>query len=131
MEPDSRIKRHYVSERSSRQKGVLRFLARDVGARVVVFADSSLRKSEQSDAILSFIRTWKDRTGAYPTELAFDRKLTTYANPARPDQLGIGFLTVRRRSARMLHPLPPVAATLAITAARRASEGVWKALTYL
>ena len=128
-EPDSRIERHYVSERSSRHKGVLRFLARDVGARN--FADSSLRKSEQSDAILSFIRTWKDRTGAYPMELAFDRKLTTHANPARSDQLGIRFLTVRRRSARMPPPLPLVAATLAITAARRASEGVWNAVTYL
>ena len=56
---------------------MLRFLARDVGARVFAFADSSLRKFEQSDAILSFIRTWKDRTGAYPTELVFDRKLIT------------------------------------------------------
>lgn len=62
---------------------MLRFLARDGGARN--FADSSLRKSEQSDAILSFIRTWKNRTGACPTEPAFDRKLTTYANPARPE----------------------------------------------
>ena len=129
LEPDSRIERHYVSERSGRHKGVLRFLSRDVCARN--FADSSLRKSEYSDDILSFIRTWKDRTGAYPTELAFDRKLTTYANPARPDQLGIRFLTVRRRSARMPPPLSPVAATLAITASRRVSEGVWNAVTYL
>ena len=110
---------------------MLRFLARAVGARVFVFADSSLRKSDQSDAILSFIRTWKDRTGACPAELAFDSKLTNNANPAQPDQLGIRFRTVRRRSARMPPPLRPVAATLAITAARRASEGVWNAVTHL
>ena len=105
---DALLERHYVSKRSRRQKGVLSFLARDADARVFVFADSSLRKSEQSDAILSFVKTWKDRTGSHPRELVFDSKLTTYANLAKLNKLGILFLTVRRRSAQMLAKLAAV-----------------------
>ena len=101
----SQIERHSGSKRSRRQNDVLCFLACDAGASVLIFAESSLRKSEQSDAILSFIRTWNDRTGARPTELVFDCKLITFANFARLDELGIRFLTVRSRSARMLFRL--------------------------
>lgn len=64
---------------------MLCLLARKAGAPVYVFADSSMRKSEQSDAVLSFIRIWKERSSASLTDLLFDSELTTYAN--RPGSL--------------------------------------------
>ena len=56
---------------------MLSLLARGADSLIFVFADSSLRKSEQSSAVPSFIRTWKGRTGAYPWELVFDRLYRT------------------------------------------------------
>lgn len=105
---DALVQRHYVSKRSRRQKGVLAFLAQDADVRVFCYANGRLRKEDQSDEILRFVDFWKRRTGRRPEELVFDSRLTTYANLDALNRQGIAFLTLRRRSARMLHALHQV-----------------------
>jgi hypothetical protein len=95
---DALIEKHYVSKRSRRQKGVLAFLVQDAETRVFCYANGELRKDQQNDEILQFVRFWKERTGRYPEELIFDSKLTTYANLNELNRLGIQFITLRRRS---------------------------------
>lgn len=95
---DALIEKHYVSKRSRRQKGILAFLAQDAETRVFCYANGELRKDQQNDEVLRFVRFWKDRTGRYPEELIFDSKLTTYANLNELNRLGIPFITLRRRS---------------------------------
>jgi hypothetical protein len=99
------IEKHYVSKRSRRQKGVLAFLAQDGGSRVFCYANADLRKNEQNDEILRFVDFWQQRTGNYPKELIFDSKLTTYANLNRLNLLGIEFMTLRRRSKKMMEEI--------------------------
>ena len=99
------IEKHYVSKRSRRQKGILTFLARDAGARSFVWANATVTRATQHDAILRFVDAWTQRTGAAPAELVFDSRLTTYANLARLEAAGIAFLTLRRRTARMVDAL--------------------------
>src|SRR5271170_43841 len=95
---DALIEKHYVSKRSRRQKGILAFLAQDAETRVFCYANGELRKDQQNDEVLRFVRFWKQRTGRYPEELIFDSKLTTYANLSELNRLGIQFITLRRRS---------------------------------
>ena len=102
---DALVEKHYVSKRSRRQKGVLAFLAQDADTRVFCYANAELRKAEQSDEVLRFVRFWKQRTGHYPDELIFDSKLTTYANLDTLNYLGIDFITLRRRSAKLLEEI--------------------------
>jgi hypothetical protein len=102
---DALLQRHYVSKRSRRQKGILAFLAQDADVRVFCYANGDLRKEDQADEILNFVRFWKQRTGRLPEELVFDSKLTTYANLNALNQQGIHFITLRRRSANMLEEL--------------------------
>ncbi|MFC1816972.1 hypothetical protein ACFL0M_13790 [Thermodesulfobacteriota bacterium] len=102
---DALIEKHYVSKRSRKQKGILAFLAQDAKTRVFCYANADLRKDMQNDEDLQFIEFWKQRTGRYPEELIFDSKLTTYKNLDRFNQLGIGFMTLRRRSKKMLEQL--------------------------
>jgi hypothetical protein len=99
---DALVEKNYVSKRSRRQKGVLAFLARDAQRRVFCYANSQIRRNEQNDEILRFVDYWQQRTGHVPEELAFDSKLTTYANLNRLNQIGIEFLTLRRRSRKMV-----------------------------
>ena len=96
------IEKHYVSKRSRRQKGVLAFLAQDVGRRVFCYANAEIAKADQNDEILRFVEFWKTRTGNYPDELIFDSKLTTYANLNQLNELGIRFITLRRRGPKIL-----------------------------
>jgi hypothetical protein len=48
---------------------------------------------------------WKERTGHLPEELIFDSRLTTYAHLDKLNQMGIAFITLRRRSEKMLHEI--------------------------
>jgi len=102
---DALIEKHYVSKRSRRQKGVLAFLAQDADRRVFCYANAEIRKADQNDEILRFVEFWQARTGKLPEELIFDSKLTTYANLAALNNMGIRFITLRRRSASLLDEL--------------------------
>jgi transposase len=99
---DALMEKHYVSKRSRRQKGILAFLAQDAENRVFCYANASVRKQGQNDEILRFIEFWQTRTGILPRELIFDSKLTIYQNLNRLNNMGIAFITLRRRSQKMV-----------------------------
>jgi len=99
---DALVEKHYVSKRSRRQKGMLAFLAQEADTRVFCYANGELRKNEQNDEILRFVEFWKQRTGHLPEELIFDSKLTTYANLNNLNRMGIQFITLRRRTKKLL-----------------------------
>jgi len=99
---DALMEKHYVSKRSRRQKGVLVFVAQDAETRVFCYANAGVRKQDQNDEILAFVDFWKRRTGRLPEEVIFDSKLTTYANLSRLNDMGVRFMTLRRRSPKMV-----------------------------
>jgi hypothetical protein len=99
------LEKHYVSSRSRSQKGILVFLARDAEQRVLRYANAGVTKSEQADEILQFVQFWKKHTGKLPTELVFDSQLTTYEKLSELNRQGIFFITLRRRSRKMLQQI--------------------------
>jgi transposase len=106
------IERHYVSMRSRRQPSVLVFLAQDAGSHVFCYANADLRKGEEAEEVFHFIAFWKHTHGELPRHLVFDSKLTTQRGLARLDQMNIPFITLRRRSRKLLqqvYGLPPSA----------------------
>jgi hypothetical protein len=109
---DALVQKHYVSKRSRRQKGLLAFLAQDADKRVFCYANAEIRKEDQNDEILRFVEFWKQKTGHLPEELIFDSKLTTYSNLSKLNQRGIAFMTLRRRTPKLLaaiYATPPSA----------------------
>ena len=102
---DPLIEKHYISKRSRRQKGILAFLARDSERQVFCYANADLRKDQQSDEIVQFVKFWKRRTGQLPEELVFDSRLTTHAKLNWLNRQGIRFITLRTRSAKILEEL--------------------------
>jgi len=109
---DVQVERHYVSMRSRAQPSVLTFLAQDAEGRAFCYSNADLRKGEEAEEIFRFIAFWKKHHGEPPRHLVFDSRLTTYAHLARLDDLGIHFITLRRRSASLLaevEDLPPSA----------------------
>jgi hypothetical protein len=99
---DPLVEKHYVSKRSRSQKGVLAFLAQDAETRVFCYANAELRKDQRDDEILRFVDYWKRRTGRLPEELIFDCTLTTYAKLNELNRMGVHFITLRRRTPRLL-----------------------------
>jgi hypothetical protein len=96
------LEKHYISSRSRSQQGILTFLARDAEQRVICYARAGIAKAEQPNEILRFVDFWKQHTGSLPAELVFDSKLTTYAQMDILNQRDIHFITLRRRTRKML-----------------------------
>jgi hypothetical protein len=96
------IERHYVSARSRRQPSVLVFLAQDAAGRAFCYSNADLLKGDEAEEIFRFISFWKRTHGKLPRHLVFDSRLTTYAHLARLDKMHIDFITLRRRSPRVL-----------------------------
>jgi hypothetical protein len=96
------LEKHYVSSRSRSQPGILVFLARDAEQRVFRYANAGVPKAEQADEILRFVEFWQRHTGRLPGELIFDSQLTTHANLPELNRQGVHFVTLRRRSRKML-----------------------------
>ena len=106
------IERHYVSMRSRRQPSVLVFLAQDADSQVFCYANADLRKGEEAEEVFQFVAFWKRTHGELPRHLVFDSKLTTQRGLARLDTMNIPFITLRRRSRKLLeqvYGLPPSA----------------------
>lgn len=99
---DDFVERHYLSKRSRSQKSILVFLAQDAHSRVICYSRADLLKRDQSDAVLGFVEFWKSTHGRLPAELVFDSQLTTFAKLNRLNQMGITFMTLRRRSPGLL-----------------------------
>src|SRR6266705_1338037 len=88
-------KRSYLAAYSSRidHKVCLRFM------------EAWLDQVEQADEILQFTHFWNKHTGQPPAELVFDSQLTTYEKLAELNRQGIRFITLRRRSDKMLREI--------------------------
>jgi transposase len=96
------VESHYLAKRSRRQPSILVFLAQDADTQVFCYANADIRKGEEADEIFRFIDFWKRQHGKAPQHLVFDSKLTTYAGLDRLDAAGITFITLRRRSPKLL-----------------------------
>ncbi len=99
---DPVVERHYLSMRSRRQSSVLAFLAQDADSRAFCYSNADIRKGEESEEIFRFISFWKRSRGEAPPHLVFDSKLTTQANLARLDKMGILFITLLRRDPKWI-----------------------------
>jgi hypothetical protein len=96
------VQRHYVAMRSRRQSSILTFLAQDADGQAFCYSNADLRKGEEADEILRFVAFWEKHHGARPRHLVFDSRLTTYANLVKLHNMGITFMTLRRRSPALL-----------------------------
>ena len=96
------VERHYVSARSRSQPSVLVFLAQDATSHVFCYANADLRRGEEAEEIFQFVAFWKRTHGAPPQHLVFDSKLTTYQGLARLDRMHLPFITLCRRSPKLL-----------------------------
>jgi hypothetical protein len=99
---DPLVEKHYVAMRSRRQPSMLVFLAQDAAGHSFCYSNADIRKGEERDEILRFVDFWTRAKGEKPTHLVFDSQLTTYANLAKLDRMGITFITLRRRSPALI-----------------------------
>jgi len=105
---DPLLEKHYLSKRSRSQKGILAFIANDTNNKAFCYMNADLRKETQDEEIVKFIEFWKEKSGNYPEELVFDSTFTTYEKLCKLNSLGINFITLRRRTIKLIDDINSV-----------------------
>jgi len=126
---DTILDKHYVPRRSQRTRSVLTFIAQDGQQRTILYANAELTARQQSGEVIDFCRFYQRTHGTLPKLLVFDQKLTTQAHLAELDELGVGFITLRQRSPKLIATLDALPAG-AWTKTRLDRAGKHKNVTY-
>jgi transposase len=126
---DTVLDKNYVPRRSQRTRSVLTFIAQDGQQRTIIYANAELTARAQSSEVIEFCRFYQRTHGELPKLLVFDQKLTTQEHLAELDQLGVGFITLRQRSPKLIATLEALPAS-AWTKTRLDRSGKHKTATY-
>ena len=126
---DTVLDKHYVPRRSQRTRSVLTFIAQDGQQHTIIYANAELTARQQAGEVIAFCRFYERTHGQLPKLLVFDQKLTTQAHLAELDELGVGFITLRQRSPKLIAKLEALPAS-AWTKTRLDRAGKHKTATY-
>jgi hypothetical protein len=126
---DTILDKHYVPRRSQRTRSVLTFIAQDSQEHTIIYANAELTARAQSGEVIQFCRFYKKTHGELPKLLVFDGKLTTHEHLAELDELGVGFITLRQRSPKLIAALQALPAS-AWTKTRLDRAGKHKTASY-
>lgn len=95
------LENNWSGKRNKALKSVLAVLSQDPDTGIFCYSDAEVRHRDQSESILQFVDFWK-QGGQSPSCLIFDSKFTTYQNLEKLDRDHIKFITIRRRSKKLL-----------------------------
>lgn len=104
------LEKNYVPRRSQSTKSILAVYSQEFGSRTLVYGNADTLKREKEDALLRFVRFWKEVAGKQPEELVFDSRLTTQAGLVELQKLDIRFITLRSRHPKQVQRVEEVPA---------------------
>jgi len=98
---DETLDNNWIPLRNKNMKSILSFFVQDMETNYLIFSDGEIDREERSYEIIRFIEHFKSITGQYPRHLVFDSKVTTYEKLNILNELGIKFITLRRRGQKI------------------------------
>ena len=107
----SGLENHYLPRRGKAGPSVLTFFALEQESRCLCYANANITRAEQQGELMRFVAFWHALSGKYPEWLYFDSKVVDYSELNRVNQLGISFVTIRRRGAALLRRLAAIPAS--------------------
>jgi hypothetical protein len=101
----SALENHYLPRRGKAGPSVLTFFALEQESRCLCYANANITRAEQHGELMRFVVFWQALTDKYPEWLYFDSKVVDYPELNRVAELGIFFVTIRRRGAAIVRRL--------------------------
>jgi hypothetical protein len=99
---ESVLDEHWAGAKNKKVKSALTMFAQDSRSRLVMYSDADIKRSEADDQVVEFVRFYRRMRRCLPPVLVFDSRFTTYAKLAELDAMGVKFITLRRRSGKMV-----------------------------
>jgi hypothetical protein len=101
----SALENHYLPRRGKAGPSVLTFFALEQESRCLCYANANITRAEQHGELMRFVMFWHALADKYPEWLYFDSKVVDYPELNHLNELGIFFVTIRRRGAAILRRL--------------------------
>ena len=102
---ESVLETHWVPTKGKRLKGALTLFAQDCESTLFQYAQADILRSEASEQIITFVKFWKKVHGKLASTLVFDSKLTSYEHLNMLNEMGVNFITLRKRGSKLLAAL--------------------------
>lgn len=96
------LEKHWLAKSNRAGTSIMAFVAQARHTRVMCYATANVLRDDMDAMAVGFTDYWKEQTGAYPQEVLFDGRVTTYEHLAELERRQVGFITVRRRGSAML-----------------------------
>jgi hypothetical protein len=95
------LENNWSGKRNKALKSILAALSQDPDTGIFCYSDAEVKHKDQAESVLEFVDFWR-QGGEAPVCLIFDSKFTTYQNLEKLDRDNIKFITIRRRSKKLL-----------------------------
>lgn len=99
---ESVLQKHWAGARNKVMKGALTLFAQDAVSKLILYTAADIQKQEADDQVLDFLSFWKKTHRGLTPTFVFDSKFTSYPNLSTLTELGVKFITLRRRGKRLL-----------------------------
>jgi transposase len=93
---------HWSGSRNKALKSAYTFIAQDAESRITSYINADIRKGEESQEILNFVKYWISVKGIVNETLVFDSRLTDYDVLEKFNDPKIKFITLRRRGSKLV-----------------------------
>jgi hypothetical protein len=103
------LENNWSGKRSMALLSLQAVLAQDPDSGLICYGDTTIRHKDEKDVILEFLDFYDGDKGAGPVKyLIFDSKFTTYKNLSSINRRGVKFVTIQRRSKRLIEKIASV-----------------------
>jgi len=102
---ESVLEKHWAGARGKVMKGALTLIAQDAGSKMIIYTAADILREEADEQIIEFNEFWKRVQRGVPTTFVFDSRLTSYDQLSRINDDGVRFITLRRRSKKMIEEI--------------------------
>jgi len=99
---ESEMEKVWCGSRGKALKGANTFFAQDGENDSIIYTRADIKRSESSAEIKNFVDYWLEVKGIVDETLIFDSKLTRYDILYELDETTIKFITLRKRSKRLI-----------------------------
>jgi transposase len=99
---------NWSGKRSKALISIQAALAQDPEAGILCYGDATVKHDNQDNVVLEFMDFYRESIGKKVAYLVFDSKFTTYENLGRIDKEGIIFVTIQRRSKRLVEKVEQI-----------------------
>lgn len=125
------LEKHWLAKANRAGTSIMAFVAQDRNSRVMCYATANVLRDDMDAMAVGFSDYWKEQTGAYPRELLFDGRVTTYEHLAQLENRQVGFITVRRRGSAMLRRVKELADSAWTSCQVRQAKGATREIRYV